>query len=108
MQEPGLDRHEWESRWQTLEEDAEEAPAETLPELDRLLEEMLDARGYALDDPVAREGDDREVVAEFLAAREITRLVDQAAEGVSPGDVAAAFNGYRSIYEYLMAERRTP
>ena len=108
MLEPGLDRHEWESQWQALEELLEDSPAEALPELDRLVAEMLNERGYALDDPVAREGDDREVVAEFLAAREITRLVEEDAEGISPGDVAAAVNGYRSLYEYLLAERSTP
>jgi hypothetical protein len=108
MTEPGLDRHEWESQWQALEEQVEDAPAEALPELDRLVAEMLNERGYALDDPVAREGDDREVVAEFLAAREITRLVEADSQDISPGDVAAAVNGYRSLYEYLLAERSTP
>ena len=108
MLEPGLNRHEWESRWQSLEEQAEEAPAEALPEIDRLLEEMLESRGYAVADPVARDGDDREIVAEFLAAREITELLGEDSEAVSPGDVAAAFNGYRSLYEYLLAERSAP
>jgi hypothetical protein len=108
MLEPGLDRHEWESQWQALEEQMADAPAEALPELDRLVEQMLDERGYALDDSVAREGDDREVRSEFLAAREITRLVEADAEGVSPGDVAVAVNGYRSVYEYLLAERSAP
>ena len=108
MLEPGLDRHEWESQWQALEEQMKESPAEALPELDRLVEEMLNERGYALDDPVAREGDDREIVAEFLAAREITRVVEADAEGISPGDVAAAIDGYRSLYEYLLAERSSP
>jgi hypothetical protein len=108
MQEPGLSRHEWESEWAALQEPLEESPAGALTELDDLLERMLNERGYALDDPVARAGDEREVVAEFLAAREITRLVDEGSDGVSPGDVAAAVNGYRSIYEYLIAERSTP
>jgi hypothetical protein len=108
MQEPGLDRHEWESQWQALEEEAADSPAEALSEFDRLVAEMLTERGYALDDPVAREGDDREVVAEFLAAREITRLIEEAPDDVSPGDVAAAVNGYRSLYEYVIAERSPP
>jgi hypothetical protein len=108
MQEPGLSRHEWESEWAALQEELEESPAGALTELDDLVERMLNERGYALDDPVAREGDEREVVAEFLAAREIRRLVDEGSDAVSPGDVAAAVNGYRSIYEYLIAERSTP
>jgi len=85
MLEPGLDRHEWESRWQALEEPMADAPAETLPELDALVQQMLEERGYAIDDPVAQEGDDREIVAEFLSAREITRLLDERSDDVSPG-----------------------
>ena len=93
---------------QALEPQIQDAPAEALPELDGLVERMLTERGYALDDPVAREGDDREVVAEFLAAREITRLVERGSEDISPGDVGAAVNGYRAIYEYLIEERSAP
>ena len=105
MLEPGLDRHEWESRWESLAEELEDSPRDVLPELDELVAQMLDERGYALEDTVAREGDDREVVAEFLAARETTRLLRDNPDAVSPGDVAAAVNGYRAIYEYLLEER---
>ena len=108
MLEPGLDRREWESRWQSLEEELEDSPRDVLPELDQLVEQMLNERGYAIDDPVAREGDDREIVAEFLAAHEITQLVRDDPEAVSPGDVGAAVNGYRSLYEYLIEERAAP
>jgi hypothetical protein len=69
---------------------------------------MLEERGYAIDDPVAQKGDGGEIVVEFLSAREITRLLDEGSDGVSPGDVAAAVNGYRSVYEYLLAERSAP
>jgi hypothetical protein len=105
MIEPGLDRHEWESEWQSLEEQLADAPAEALTDVDGLVERMLVEHGYSIDDPVAREGDDREVVAEFQAAHEITRLVEARSEDVSPGDVAAAVNGYRAIFDYLIAER---
>jgi hypothetical protein len=102
MTEPGLDRHEWESRWSSLEEDLADSPRDVLPELDGLVEEMLLERGYAIDDPVAVEGDDRDVVADFLAAREITRLLADDSDSVSPGDVALAVNNYREVYEYLL------
>jgi hypothetical protein len=107
MLEPGLDKHEWETQWQQFEEDLESSPAEALPEVDRLIHEILEAREYAIDDPVVREGDDREIVAEFLAAREITRQIEADKE-VDPGDVAAAVEGYRSLYEYLITERGAP
>jgi hypothetical protein len=102
MLEPGLDRHEWESRWASLEEDLEDSPRDVLPELDELVNEMLDERGYAIEDPVASEGDERDVVADFLAAREITRLLASDPDAVSPGDVALAVNNYREVYEYLL------
>jgi hypothetical protein len=107
MVEPGLDKHEWESQWQQFEEDLESFPAEALPEVDRLIHEMLEAAGYAIDDPVVSEGDDRDIVAEFLAARDITRQIEADRE-VDPGDVAAAVEGYRSLYEYLITERGAP
>src|SRR5881227_210634 len=107
MLEPGLDKHEWESQWQQFEEDVESSPAEALAEVDRLIEEMLESRGYALDDAVVRSGDDRDIVAEFRAAREIMRRLERDEE-VAPGDLAAAVEGYRSLYDYLIVERGTP
>ena len=105
MREPGLDRHEWETEWAVLEPLMEDSPAESLSELDDLIERMLVANGYDLGDPVARDGDEREVVAEFAAAHEIARLVERGDDAVGPGDVAAAIEGYRAIYEFLIAER---
>lgn len=108
MLEPGLDRHEWESRWASLEEDLEESPRDVMPELDQLVEQMLEERGYAIEDPVVREGDDRDVVADFLAAREITRLAGDDPDAVSAGDVALAVNNYREVYEFLLVARSSP
>jgi hypothetical protein len=108
MQEPGLSRHEWESEWAALEEQLADSPADVLPELDDLVARMLNERGFAIDDPVASEGDEPEVLTDFRSAREITRLLADGADGISPGDVAAAVNGYREVYDYLIAERSTP
>jgi hypothetical protein len=105
--EPGLDRHEWESELASIDDDLRDSPVETLPELARLVARMLDERGYDLDDPVVREGDEREVVAEYQAARDVADRVDLA-EDVDPGDVADAINGLRSIFDHLIVERETP
>jgi hypothetical protein len=107
MQEPGLDWHEWQTEWAELEAVMHDSPAEALPEVGDLVERMLVANGYDIDDPVAREGDEREVVSEFLAAREIARLVELGDDAVGPGDVGAALEGYTSIYDYLVSERGT-
>lgn len=108
MQEPGLDWHEWESEMQALVPQIEEAPAEALSELGDLIERILAERGYDISDPVARQGDEREVIAEYLAAREISDLVERGDEAAGPGDVAAAINGFRAVYDFLLNERRTP
>ena len=68
---------------------------------------MLEARGYALDDPVVREGDDRDMVAEYSAAHEVTEAVEQGKD-VGREDIDAAIEGYRALHDYLMAERGAP
>jgi hypothetical protein len=67
----------------------------------------LEARGYAVEDPVVREGDDRDIVAEYLAAHEITELLEQGTD-VSDEDIATAIEGYRSLHDYLIVERAPP
>jgi hypothetical protein len=106
MVEPGLDLHDWETRWEQILEDAEDAPAEALSEMDRLLAEMLTARGYQLDEPVTAAGEEPEVVKQFIAAREIAQLVD--AGDADPGDIADAIEGYRSLYELITGELAEP
>jgi hypothetical protein len=103
MSEPGLDRHEWETEWAELEEDLEDSPVESLPELDDLVARMLTEAGYPVDtaDKVDDEGIDPEILASFYAAREITRQVDRG-EDFDPGDVAQAIELYREIYEHLL------
>ena len=107
MQEPGLDRHEWETQWEALEAQLRDAPTEALPELDSLVERMLVERGYAVDDAVADDGVDPEVLAEVRSAREITRLFESDAD-VSPGDAAVAVEAYRSVYDHLIAQHSAP
>ena len=107
MVEPGLDLHEWETRWEELEPLVEESPLEALPELDRLVAELLEARGYAPNDPVASQGDEPEILVNFRSARELTRLWESGAD-VSPGEVAQAIENYRIVYESVIEERAPP
>src|SRR3979409_2014440 len=103
MDEPGLNRHEWESEMASLEEDLHDDPGGALSELDDLVGRMLEDTGYDVADPVVREGEEGEIVAEFLAAREIKEAYERGSEELSPGDIAAAVNGYRAIYDYLVS-----
>lgn len=108
MQDPGLDRHDWSSRFEALEPELRDDPQEALPELRRLVEEILAERGYHLDDPVALEGDDPEVVATFVSARELAFRCEAGEGETGPGDVAEAIHGFTAVYEYINAERSAP
>lgn len=107
MYDPGLSRHEWESELASLEDDLHSSPAEALPELDDLLGRMLEESGYDLADPVVREGEEREMVAEYLAAHEIVTALEQGSEELSPGDIAAAVNDLRELFDYIVATHST-
>ena len=105
MYDQGVDRHEWESEMAMLEDELRDDPTSALPDLDGLVERMLEASGYDLADPVVRDGDEREIVAEFLAAREIKDAYERGSNELSAGDIGAAINGYRAIFDYLVSSR---
>ena len=105
--EPGLDLHEWETEWEALQSDLADAPAEALPDLRNLVEQMLKASGFAVDDSVASGGDEPEVILAFRAATETTRALERGDE-VDPGDIADAVNALKGIYEYLVSEHPGP
>lgn len=100
--EPGLDLHEWATRWQELEDEAHDSPEAAVVEMDRLVAQMLGESGYDLD-PVGVEGDEVEIVRQFRAAHDVARRAD--AGDVDPGDVADAIEAYRALYEHVTTER---
>jgi hypothetical protein len=107
VQEPGLDRHDWQTEWEQLEPQLQDSPAEALPEVDRLVERMLRERGHDLDDPEPNESPEPEVIAGFREAHRITRLIESGEE-VSPGDVGAAAVAYRELYDHMIEEHGAP
>ena len=76
MDDPGLSRHDWESEWESLEDDLHTDPAHALPELDRLVTRMLEESGYEVTDPVVVEGEEREVIAEYISAHDVAVAVE--------------------------------
>ncbi|MDX6504285.1 MAG: hypothetical protein QOE29_1410, partial [Gaiellaceae bacterium] len=76
---------------------------ETLPELERLLAQMLGDVGLDPETPSHQE--EQDLLAEFRAGRELRAQAE--ADGGSPGDAAAAIEAFRSVYETLLQERRT-
>src|SRR5262249_14516328 len=101
--EPGLDRHDWESEWESLEDAIRDDPRDAVAELDLLVHRMLEESGFEIEDPVEREGDEREIVDSFLAAREIKTAIDRGSDEITAGDIALAINNYRDVYEFLIA-----
>jgi hypothetical protein len=93
MQEPGLDRHEWESELASLEDEVREDPLGALTQLDGLVARMLEETGIDENDDARRE---------FAAAHEITEAAERGSDELSPGDVAAAINGYRTVFDYIV------
>ncbi|MBD0338699.1 MAG: hypothetical protein ICV67_05365 [Thermoleophilia bacterium] len=105
-QDPGLDRHDWESRFASVEADLRDDPQGGLPELRRLVGEMLEGRGYDPTDPVASAGDDPEVIATFESARDLSLRCEAGDAG--PGDIGEAVLGLTAVYEHLLSERQAP
>jgi hypothetical protein len=91
MQEPGLDLHEWETRWAELEEQLTEDPAGALPQACDLIEATLGDTDW---------GDELEKA--FRAARDVADAVERGDE-VDPGDIGAAIDNLRQIRESLRA-----
>jgi hypothetical protein len=56
---------------------------------------------------VALAGDEPAVLANFRAAREITRLAESGAD-LSPGDIAPAIKDSREVYRILAEQRPAP
>jgi hypothetical protein len=97
MSEPGLDLHDWETRWQQLVEVAAESPGDSASELCRLVEEMLG-------EPEILEAEN-EARKQFEAARELELRYERDGD---PGDLAAAVNGYRAVYALVMPGELNP
>jgi hypothetical protein len=107
MAEPGLDLHEWETRWSRLDDAAADEPTETLPQMVRLIQEMLEERGFDLHEPITAEGEEPELLRSFLAARELAQLLDEGID-VDPDGVADAIDDLRALHDYLVVDRAAP
>jgi len=106
MTDPGLDLHEWETRWSDLQDQAAEAPAEALPDMVRLVQEMLAERGYDVENPVVAENEDPDITRDFLAAREIALAAETSQ--VEAEDIQTAIEDLTDIYDYLVEDRAGP
>jgi hypothetical protein len=101
--EPGLDLHELESRWSSIEENAADDPDVALSQFADLVESMLVPRGYDVNDPVQSAGDEPEIMVTYRAARETAERAELGE--ASRADVEAAIEDLRGIFETLTVER---
>jgi hypothetical protein len=92
MYEPGLDLHEWETRWAELEDALAEDPADALVEACDEIEELLGVR-EADAELTSTVGD---LVAALESARETANRIERG-EDVDPGDIGAAVENLRLI-----------
>ena len=83
--DPGLDLHEWETRWAELEETLADDPAGALAEACDLVEETL-----------SLESVDEELASAYRAARDTGDAVERG-EDVDPGDIGAAVENLRLL-----------
>ena len=106
MDEPGLDRAEWETEWAALEPLVVDSPEEALPEVDRLVRSMLVEVGYPLEEGeierMAAEGIDPDVLATYLAAHDIATRAERGLD-VGAENVTEAVRLFRELYEHLLS-----
>ena len=106
MTDPGLDLQGWETRWSDLQDQVADAPDEALPEVVRLVEEMLTDRGFDFENPVVVEDESRDIVSDFLAARDIARAAETTK--LDQEDIQTALDDLNEIHDYLVEERPGP
>jgi hypothetical protein len=104
VQEPGLDRHEWESEWASFEEDFDSDPFNSLRYVHELIGRMLKEREILDDTFVATEGADPELLSPYEAGAELVRKIDAEVD-VEDADVREALENYRELFQTLVTER---
>ena len=94
--QPGFDLHAWTSTWASIEEAEAEDPAAALSQYADLVEGMLAASGHRLDDVVAVQGEDPEIVVSYRAARQTAERAEVGA--ASRSEVELAIDDLRDVF----------
>jgi hypothetical protein len=106
VDDPGSGLYEWETRWAELQDAIDEDAAQALPEVVRFVGDMLRERGYDLEEPVTAEGDDFDMIKDYLAAGDLAAAAEQGS--ADPEDIDVALDDLREIYEYISEDRGPP
>jgi hypothetical protein len=94
---PGADLHLWKSQWASIDEDADGDPDAAVSQYADLVERMLEAGGYAVRDPVARMGEEREVIETYLSARDTAERAELG--DATRAEVEQAIEDLRAIFD---------
>ena len=106
--EPGLDVHEWQSEWASLEDDFTDSPETALPQAHELITRMLTARQILDECCVARAGAAPDCVRTWDAGRALVARLDDPELQVERQDVLDQIEEYRGVFEALIEERAAP
>lgn len=106
--EPGLDVHEWESEWASLEDDIADSPETALPIVHELITRMLTERGILDENLVVAEGADPDWFRTWEAGKELVVLLDSTDADVDRQDILDQLEEYRALFDALIAERPAP
>ena len=108
MSEPGLDLHEWESEWASLEEEMGDSPETALPYVHELITRMLRERGILDAGLAATAVADPDYVRTWQAGAELVQAADDPGADVEREDIVEAIENYRELFEALIAGRAAP
>ena len=106
--EPGLDVHEWQSEWASLEDDFADSPETALPAVHELITRMLRERQVLDESLVALEGVDPDFVRTWEAGGDLVARLDDPDMEVERQDVVDQIEEYRGLFEALLEERAPP
>jgi hypothetical protein len=105
--EPGQ-RREFEQRWADVQRDFVDGPGRAVSRADRLVVEVMSARGYPVDDFDQRADDLSvqypEVTARYREARAIATANERGEADTE--DLRGAVTGYRALVEALLGDHR--
>jgi len=102
LRDPGIDRHDYASEWESVWDEVATDPRESLPELEDILRRLLVRHGYILDDDdPAAQGGEVEMLVPYAAIRDTAAAIREG-DDVDGADLAQAIADAREIFEALV------
>jgi hypothetical protein len=106
--EPGLDVHEWESEWASLEDDLADSPETALSQVHELITRMLRERHVLDASLVAVGGSNPDAVRTWRAGRDLVTRLEEPDLEVERQDALDQIEEYRGLFEAVLEERAAP